>query len=54
MESPRFIDPTRAMRAKLAAVAIAALLLTTEALITDEKTDKPAPAGAAGMGGMDY
>lgn len=49
------VDPTKVVRLTIQlSASIASLLLTTEALITDEKTEKPAPAGAAGMGGMDY
>ena len=49
------VDPTKVVRLTVQlSASIAALLLTTEALITDEKEDKPAAAGAPGMGGMDY
>jgi len=55
------VDPTKVVRltSQLSA-SIASLLLTTEALITDEKEDKPAAAaapdmsGMGGMGGMGY
>lgn len=49
------VDPAKVVRLTVQlSASIAALLLTTEALITEEKEDKaPAPAGA-GMGGMDY
>jgi len=49
------IDPTKVTRTALQnAASIAALLLTTEALVVEKKEDKPAmPAGGAGgMGGM--
>jgi len=50
------IDPTKVARTALQnAASIAALLLTTEALIVEKKEDKPAPApggGGGGMGGM--
>jgi len=50
------IDPTKVTRSALQnAASIAALLLTTEAIITDkpEKEDKmPMPPGGGGMGGM--
>jgi len=51
------IDPTKVTRTALQnASSIAALLLTTEALITEIKEDEPAPppmpAGGGGMGGM--
>ncbi|HVA57630.1 MAG: chaperonin GroEL [Gemmatimonadaceae bacterium] len=48
------IDPTKVTRTALQnAASIAALLLTTEALIVDKKEDRPsAPAAGGGMGGM--
>ncbi len=49
------IDPTKVTRTALQnAASIAALLLTTEALVVEKKEDKPAmPAGGpGGMGGM--
>ena len=49
------IDPTKVTRTALQnAASIAALLLTTEALVVEKKEEKPAmPAGGAGgMGGM--
>jgi chaperonin GroEL len=50
------IDPTKVTRTALQnAASIAALLLTTEALIVEKKEDRPAaPAGGpgGGMGGM--
>jgi chaperonin GroEL len=50
------IDPTKVVRLTIElAASIASLLLTTEAIITDEPTDeKAAPAGAGMGGGMDY
>jgi len=37
------------------AASISALLLTTEALVTElREKEKPAPGGPGGMGGMDY
>jgi len=50
------IDPTKVTRTALQnAASIAALLLTTEALICEIKEDEKAPAmppGGGGMGGM--
>jgi chaperonin GroEL len=48
------IDPTKVTRSALQnAASIAALLLTTEAIIVERKDDKPAPAApGGGMGGM--
>ncbi|MBI2796433.1 MAG: chaperonin GroEL [Gemmatimonadetes bacterium] len=48
------IDPTKVTRTALQnAASIAALLLTTEALVVEKKEDKPAPAApGGGMGGM--
>lgn len=48
------IDPTKVVRVALEnAASIAGMLLTTEAIITDEKEETPAmPMGAPGMGGM--
>lgn len=53
------IDPTKVVRLTIQlSASIAALLLTTEALITDEKEEKAAAGmpnmGGGGMGGMDY
>lgn len=49
------VDPTKVTRSALQnAASIAALLLTTEALITEKpKKEEPLPAGHGGMGGMD-
>jgi len=56
------IDPTKVVRTALQnAASVAALLLTTEAMIAERpKKDAPAPAGGGhgggmgGMGGMDF
>jgi chaperonin GroEL len=50
------IDPTKVVRSALQnAASIAALLLTTEAMVSEipeEKKDGPGPGGPGGMGGM--
>lgn len=50
------IDPTKVTRSALQnAASVAALFLTTEAVVADKPDDNPAPAApnpAAGMGGM--
>jgi len=47
------VDPTKVVRLTIElSASIASLLLTTEAIITEEEEEKPAPAGA--MGGADY
>src|SRR5262249_35033690 len=48
------IDPTKVVRTALQnSASVAALMLTTEAMIAERKEDKPAGAGTgAGMGGM--
>jgi chaperonin GroEL len=50
------IDPTKVVRSALQnSSSIAALLLTTEAMVSEipeEKKDTPAPGGPGGMGGM--
>jgi chaperonin GroEL len=48
-------DPAKVTRGAVAnAASIAAMILTTEALITDvPEADKPAAGGPGGMGGMD-
>jgi chaperonin GroEL len=47
------IDPTKVTRLALEnAASIAGLLLTTEAVISDEPEQEKAGAGDAGMGGM--
>ena len=53
------IDPAKVTRGALEnAASIAAMILTTEALITDMPEDKKAPAmppgGGMGMDGMDF
>ena len=56
------IDPTKVVRSALQnAASVAALLLTTEAMIAERpKKEAPAPAGGGhgggmgGMGGMDF
>ena len=50
------VDPTKVTRTALQnAASISALMLTTEALVTEmPKKEKPASGGAGGMGGMDY
>ena len=49
------IDPAKVTRGALEnAASIAAMILTTEALITDIKEDEKAPAMPQGGGGMDY
>ncbi|MEM1483385.1 chaperonin GroEL [Oscillospiraceae bacterium PP1C4] len=48
------VDPTKVTRCAIQnAASVAAMVLTTESLITDEKEEHPAPAmPAGGMGGM--
>src|SRR5689334_12328557 len=49
------IDPTKVTRTALQnAASIAALMLTTEALVSDVPEDKKAPAGGGEHGGMPY
>jgi chaperonin GroEL len=50
------VDPTKVTRTALQnAASISALMLTTEALVTEmPEKEKPASGGAGGMGGMDY
>ena len=51
------IDPAKVTRGALEnAASIAAMILTTEALVTDIPEDKKAPAmpGGGGMGDMDF
>jgi chaperonin GroEL len=49
------IDPTKVTRTALQnAASIAALMLTTEALVSDLPEDKKAPAGGGEHGGMPY
>ena len=47
------VDPTKVTRSALQnAASVAAMVLTTESLVTDIKTEEPAAAAAPGMGGM--
>ncbi len=51
------IDPTKVVRTALQdAASVAALLITTEAMVAERPEKKPAPpvAGAGGMGDMDF
>src|SRR5258708_5995876 len=50
------VDPNKVIRTALQnAASISALLLTTEALVTElPEKEKPTPGGPGGMGGMDY
>jgi chaperonin GroEL len=52
------IDPAKVTRSALQnAASIAALFLTTEAVVADKPEKNPAPAGGGGdggMGGMDF
>ncbi len=49
------IDPAKVTKgALLNAASVAAMVLSTEALITDIPEEKPAAGGNPGMGGMDY
>jgi chaperonin GroEL len=50
------VDPTKVVRTALQnAASISALMLTTEALVTElPEKEKPGPGGTGGMGGMDY
>ena len=48
------VDPTKVTRVALEnAASIAGMFLTTECVIVEKKEDKPMPAMAPGMGGMD-
>lgn len=49
------VDPAKVSRSALQnAASVAAMVLTTESLVTDKKEENPAPAAAPnpGMGGM--
>ncbi len=47
------VDPTKVSRSALEnAASVASTVLTTEAVVSDIKEEAPAPAPAAGMGGM--
>jgi chaperonin GroEL len=51
------IDPTKVVRIALQdAASVAALLITTEAMIAEKPKEKPAPSmpPGGGMGGMDF
>ena len=49
------IDPAKVTRSTLQnAASIAALMLTTEALVAEEKEETPAGAGHEHGGGMDF
>ena len=52
------IDPLKVVKTALInAVSVASMILTTEAVVTDLETEKPAPGaggGMPGMGSMDY
>ena len=54
MTDKGIIDPTKVTRSALQnAASVAALLLTTEVLVTDiPEASAPMPAGGGGMGGM--
>ena len=48
-----FVDPTKVTRSALEnAASVAAMVLTTESLVADIKTEEPAAPAAPGMGGM--
>lgn len=47
------VDPTKVTRSALEnAASVAAMVLTTESLVADIKTEEPAAAANPGMGGM--
>ena len=49
------VDPTKVVRCALQfAASIAGLLLTTEAIITEEEPEKSPASTAGGHGDMDY
>ena len=49
------VDPTKVVRTALQdAASVAGLLITTEAMIAEKPEPKKAPAGAPGMGDMDF
>ena len=58
MVAAGIIDPTKVVRTALQdAASVAALLITTEAMIAEQPKDKapmPMPGGGGGMGGMDF
>jgi len=53
MMASGIVDPTKVTRSALQnAASIASVILTTESVVADKKEEAPAPAPAAGMGGM--
>ena len=53
MISAGIVDPAKVTRSALQnAASVAAMVLTTESLVTDIKEEAPAAAAAPGMGGM--
>ena len=58
MVAMKIVNPTKVERSALQnAASIAAMVLTTEALVADKPEEKPAAPpmpGGGGMGGMDY
>ncbi len=55
MISAGVIDPTKVSRVALEnAASVAAMMLTTECLLAEEKEEKSAAPAMPGMGGMDY
>ena len=59
MVAEGIIDPTKVVRIALQdAASVAAILITTEAMIAEKPKEKPAmpamPGGGGGMGGMDF
>ncbi len=55
MISAGVIDPTKVSRVALEnAASVAAMMLTTECLLAEEKEEKAAAPAMPGMGGMDY
>ena len=49
------VDPAKVVRTALQdAASVAALIIMTEAIITDEPSEEKTPAMPGGMGGMDY
>ncbi len=55
MMASGIVDPTKVTRSALQnAASIASVILTTEAVVADQKEETPAPAAAPGMGGGMY
>ncbi len=49
------VDPTKVVRTALQdAASVAALLITTEAMVAERPEKTAAPAGGGGMGDMDF